>query len=443
MQRSVQKSPKLYYGATGHGQGLVCRFIDCACQLFFLALLSLMCTVTLATASDDELEIESIKLTSLESGLMIDLVPVKSQVEDAGLQKTAAAELEWSAFRNPDRLVVDTTSLRFQRDARIEADKVDGASAKGAGLLKGIQFGRSSDGGSRIIMSLAQFALPDVIVAQDDGSIRIALLPVEEPDFINALDGLEPTAQAGPAGSLTNSGPEPFKVVIDPGHGGIDGGASSRNGKVVEKHLTLAMAKALKAELEDRSGFDVVLTRDGDEFLRLSERVKRARAEKADLMISIHADSLRQAEVRGATIYTLSKRATDEVSAALAEAENRVDLLAGLELPSDDEGVTDILIDLARLETKGFSRDFSKILLTQLRGNVRLIGNPQRAASFRVLKAPDVPSVLFEMGYLSNDADAKLLSQPSWQKKLAGLLAEAIEIYREDTGRGMTVGVAQ
>jgi N-acetylmuramoyl-L-alanine amidase len=117
--------------------------------------------------------------------------------------------------------------------------------------------------------------------------------------------------------------------------------------------------------------------------------------------------------------------------------------LAGLELPSDDEGVTDILIDLARLETKGFSRDFSKILLTQLRGNVRLIGNPQRAASFRVLKAPDVPSVLFEMGYLSNDADAKLLSQPSWQKKLAGLLAEAIEIYREDTGRGMTVGVAQ
>ncbi|MEO0636167.1 MAG: N-acetylmuramoyl-L-alanine amidase [Pseudomonadota bacterium] len=392
-------------------------------------------------AAESVTRIDTIILRSSPGGFSVILRPAARQDDPAGTS-ALAPELDLQVLSNPDRVVLDLDNLQFDAATKVETEAIGGAHARGAGAVSNIQFGADAGGGARLIVGLSQPALPLPLPDEETQNGRafvLGLKPISRDEFRDAVARSAAERREGLLGPPEADEPQrsdrPFSVVLDPGHGGIDGGAVAKGGQIVEKNLTLAVARKVRDELEAMGGFDVHLTRDGDKFLRLSRRVAVARARNADLFLSIHADSLRQADVRGATIYTLSRRASDEVSAALAAAENKADVAAGFAVEAEEEAVADILIDLARLETKGFSRQYASKLLRTLKGEVRLINNPLRSAGFRVLKAPDVPSVLLEMGYLSNAQDAKMLANPAWQDDKAKLIARSIAAYRDSHGK--------
>src|SRR4029077_11021319 len=221
-------------------------------------------------------------------------------------------------------------------------------------------------------------------------------------------------------------------VVIDPGHGGFDPGAMGGNGEV-EKTITLEFATTLAAELERRGHVRVALTRSTDTFVSLPDRARFARDQNAALFVSIHADTLTwPANVQGATVYTLADNASDAEAARVAEKENRVDQQAGLDSGENDEEVVPILDDLMRRETKILSVAFAQKLVQALEPHVRLNKNPLRSAAFLVLRAPDVPSALVELGYLSSDADRASFSSPQWREEAARAIASAIEVRLPD-----------
>ena len=220
-------------------------------------------------------------------------------------------------------------------------------------------------------------------------------------------------------------------IVLDPGHGGPDTGAIV-NG-VIEKDVALAFARMLASKLEATGSFKVVLTRPNDVFIPLSERVRIARAEQAALMISIHADTLPEtADVSGATVYTVSDKASDAYAATVAAKENAADTAVGVDGQPDTADVNDILFDLTRQETRAYSHVFARTLVNYWKVAGRLNKNPQRAAGFVVLKAPDVPSVLLELGYLSSQTDSVALTSADWREKATGRMAEAIVAYFAD-----------
>lgn len=217
-------------------------------------------------------------------------------------------------------------------------------------------------------------------------------------------------------------------VVIDPGHGGVDSGATSASGKL-EKDLTLAHARALRDQLLATGRYDVVLTRDSDKFMRLRERIAFARNADADLFVSLHADSLGDSRFRGSSVYTLSDTASDEEAAALAAKENKADLIVGVDLSAQRKEVVEILIDLAQRQTMNESTLFARKLIDELSDSQVLLKKAHRYAGFAVLKAPDVPSVLLEMGYLSNAEDERLLSSPDGRASMAAAAVRAIDRF--------------
>jgi N-acetylmuramoyl-L-alanine amidase len=199
---------------------------------------------------------------------------------------------------------------------------------------------------------------------------------------------------------------------------------------VIEKEVVFEFAKALAAKLGATGRFKIVLTREDDSFVSLSERVRIGRQHSAALFISIHADTLsRAAKVSGATVYTLSDRASDREAARVAKKENQSDTVAGLDPSGDNDEVSGILFDLARRETRAYSHMFAHNLVNYWRAAGRLNKNPRRSAGFLVLKAPDVPSVLLELGYLSNGADSHALTSQEWRDHATGQVAEAIEAF--------------
>lgn len=216
-------------------------------------------------------------------------------------------------------------------------------------------------------------------------------------------------------------------IVLDPGHGGRDPGAIGYSG-VYEKRITLAFGKELKRELEDQ-GYKVYLTRSTDVFIPLRERVNISRKHNADLFISLHADSTKNRKAKGLSVYTLSETASDKEAAALAERENKADVISGLNLVEHSKEVTDILINLAQRETMNKSSEFATFMVKEMRKAVSLVNDTHRFAGFAVLKAPDVPSVLLEMGYVSNAQEEKLLQQSSYRKKLAVATRKAVDNY--------------
>jgi len=225
-------------------------------------------------------------------------------------------------------------------------------------------------------------------------------------------------------------------VVIDPGHGGEDPGAIGVGG-VHEKEITLAVARELRRQLEASGRYRVLLTRDKDVFIRLRERVGIARDVGADLFISLHADSIASGSVRGLSIYTLSDTASDREAEMLAAKENRVDAIAGLDLSGESDLVASILINLAQRDTLNHSRRFAKTVLDNLRNDVTLLpSKPHRQAGFAVLTAPDVPSVLVEMGYLSSPQDSNQLNSPQHRERLARGVARAIDAHFKWLGGG-------
>lgn len=217
-------------------------------------------------------------------------------------------------------------------------------------------------------------------------------------------------------------------VVIDPGHGGVDPGALGVSG-IYEKHITLAMAREVKSQLERSGRYKVHLTRDRDIFIRLRERVAIARQYGADLFISLHADSVANPQLAGLSVYTLSQTASDGEAQSLADKENKADLLAGIDLSHESADVANILIDLAQRETMNRSAGFAGGVVDELGRETTLLGNTHRFAGFAVLKAPDVPSILVELGYLSNPNEERQLRQPDYRAKLAKGISRAIDRY--------------
>jgi N-acetylmuramoyl-L-alanine amidase len=224
--------------------------------------------------------------------------------------------------------------------------------------------------------------------------------------------------------------PGDFIIAVDAGHGGIDTGAIGVDTKTEEKQVTLAFAKALTDRLNREHGIKAFLTRSEDEFLSLAERVQIARQNHAGLFISLHADTLKQKDIRGATVYTISDKASDKLAADLAERENLSDQIAGKETAAEPPEVADILLDLTRRETQAFSISLAESVLGSFKDQISTINNPHRHAGFQVLRAPDVPSILLELGFLSNAEDEKLLLDEKWRVKIAELLTDAVKRYR-------------
>jgi N-acetylmuramoyl-L-alanine amidase len=224
-------------------------------------------------------------------------------------------------------------------------------------------------------------------------------------------------------------GPHPPRVIVlDPGHGGVDPGCIGLSG-TYEKEITLQMARELGRALESSGHYRVKLTRDDDEFVPLEERVARARAANAELLLSIHADALPDEKMRGASVFTLSEQASDREAAALAARENKADLVAGIDLSRHAPEVSNILFDLARRETNNQSIRLARDLVNELGRRVRLLNHSHRSAGFVVLKAPDVPSALVEIGCLSNREEEALLQLETHQHKLAGGLLQSVNDF--------------
>lgn len=340
-------------------------------------------------------------------------------------------ELHWFLLNAPHRLVIDLPETGFA---------IDPDEAKGRGLVEDVQYGQLGPGISRIILAAnTPFEVErlDVIKNEESPGYRLVadIVASSQERFDAALAdqalttaSTRTTPKADRLGAPADDGPKPFTIVIDPGHGGIDSGARGVSG-TLEKTITLAFALELKKRLEQNGRYAVHLTRDRDLFLRLEERVRIARQHEADLFISIHADTVRQRGVRGATVYTVSDQASDAEAAALAARENLSDELAGLAVEDKNHEVSDILMDLIRRETHSFSIRFARTLVDELSNRVNLIRNPHRFAGFRVLKAPDVPSVLLELGYLSNPHDEERMRDADWRAQAVESISSAIDLF--------------
>lgn len=352
---------------------------------------------------------------------------------------------------DPYRVVVDVPQLNFQLPA--------GAGSGGRGLVKAFRYGLVMPGGSRIVFDLtgpAKIANSYVVEAANGQPARLVLEleEVERTAFVSSLapehrPELRPAiAEAPPATVPTAAAPDGAQqkvdgrpvVVIDPGHGGIDNGTQSSGES--EKNLVLAFGRALRDKLEKAGKYRVVMTRDDDTFIPLADRTKIARNLKAALFISIHADALPRAEgdAQGATIYTLSDKASDAEAQRLADAENRADAIAGFNLAEEPTDVADILIDLTQRETRTFSNRFARLLMGEMKATVRMHKHPLKSAGFRVLKAPDVPSVLVEIGYVSNKGDLEHLVSEGWRTRAVSSMAQAIDGFL--TKRMATAGTA-
>ena len=344
-------------------------------------------------------------------------------------------KVELSAFilGNPYRVIIDLPETRFKFDANI--------GKSGRGLVRAWRYGLFAPGKSRIVLDLSGPARIDkafVIPATGDQPARLVVDMVKttlaafrsrqaQQNLIRRKLKLAHADESGNDAVAKKTDTRPV-VVIDPGHGGLDTGAIGREG-TNEKDVVLAFSRALRDALEKNGRYAVVLTRDTDTFLPLGARVKFARNRHADLMISIHADSVRQKFVRGATVYTQSENASDAVAHEIAERENKSDVIAGVELEEEPPVVGDILIDLTRRETRNFSIFFARTLVRTMKQSRRMNKNPHRSAGFVVLRAHDVPSVLLELGYLTNGKDEKLLADAQWQEKMAADVVLAIDSY--------------
>jgi N-acetylmuramoyl-L-alanine amidase len=361
---------------------------------------------------------------------------------------------------DPYRVVVDIPEVSFHLPP--------GTGAQGRGLVKAFRYGLVLPGGSRIVFDLTSPAriANSYMLDSANGQPPRLVLELEDVDRATFLQSLgadtrpevkpavvatAPSAPlavpetmpvprpspnalaAAPAQVLAPGLPSPPDlrpvVVIDPGHGGVDNG--TQMGSETEKSLVLGFGLALRDRLEKSGKCRVVMTRTDDTFIPLADRVRVARDQSAALFVSIHADALPKGEgdAQGATIYTLSDKASDAEAQRLADAENRADAIGGVKLGDEPTDVADILIDLVQRETRTFSNRFAHQLMGEVKGTMRMHKHPLKSAGFKVLKAPDVPSVLVELGYVSNKDDLEHLVSESWRSKAVAAMAQAIDVF--------------
>lgn len=336
---------------------------------------------------------------------------------------------------DPARLIITlpSTAFGFSNDA---------LSARG--LVSDIRYGVTGPGQSRIVITASGPFQTTLAEMRDEGGagarlvVDLAIADAEQ--FAALLAGQDTQPGNGLADgetAIVGDVDDRFVVAIDAGHGGIDTGAIGEDTKTLEKTITLDFARAFARKLEDVPGYDAFLTRDDDVYLSLSKRVELARQHGADLFISLHADSLSQRDISGATVYTLSDRASDRLAAALARRENLSNEIMGIESAAEPEEVTDILLDLTRRETQNFSIALADQVVDAFEGQISLINNPHRFAGFMVLRAPDIPSILLEIGFLSNREDEQRMLDPVWRDNLVDRLVEAVTRYRSPLVSGM------
>ncbi len=346
------------------------------------------------------------------------------------LDLTRRVEVSAFTLADPYRVVLDLPQVVFKLPAKVGEG--------GRGLVKAFRFGLVMQGGSRIVLDAAAPVRVEnafVLDPADNQPARLVLdlVAIDRDSFLRniALEN-RPRRPAPPPRSdheAKDSDPRPW-VVLDPGHGGLDSGTIAPTGDT-EKTIVLEFALQLRDKLEKTGKYRVAMTRTDDRFVPLADRVQLARARQAALFLSIHADALahRDSESRGASIYTLSETASDAEADRLAEAENRADIIAGVDLSAEPSDVADILIDLVQRETKTFSANLAHALVKELKLTSRLHKHPLKSAGFRVLKAPDVPSVLVELGYVSSSQDLKYLLSDSWRARATDSIVQAVATF--------------
>lgn len=345
------------------------------------------------------------------------------------LQLSAGVTAEIFTLANPYRVIVDLPQVSFRLP--------DDAGAKGKGVVRAFRYGQFAEGKARIVMdTTGPVRIASARMTRSDGGmlLKIDLEPMDAAAFGAGTGAARSAAPDAPVVPQQPKSADAKKViVIDPGHGGIDPGASGEG--MAEKDLVLAVAKSLAAELGSRGRYDVRLTRTEDIFVSLDERLKYSAAAGADLFISLHADAIEQKSlanaVSGASVYTLSERASDEQARKMADKENASDMLAGIETTdaSDNGQVRNILIDLLKRETANFSADFSSLLVNRLKKATALARTPRRSAAFKVLKQAHCPSVLVELGYISNPKDQEQMMGKEWQTAVAARIGDAVDAF--------------
>lgn len=328
---------------------------------------------------------------------------------------------------DPKRLVIDMEGLEL---AYADAARIPGATA-----MEAVRAGPFRPGWGRMVFQLrAPYAVIEAVQQTGDNgaTLRLRLSPVAAEDFAgapNAMSALwdlpQPTTPV-----VDPSRPQPLRVAIDPGHGGIDSGATAEG--LREADLMLAFARELTEKLI-RAGFEVVLTRRKDEFVGLEARMTEARASGADLFISLHADALPDGQAAGASVFIWNSQADDRASRQLASRHDRADLVAGLDLQGTDDQIAGTLMDMARADTQPRSEAFAKHMSAHLsQAGLALHRNPVKGAAFSVLKSPDIPSTLVELGFLTDPSDRANLTDPAWRARMAQAIAVAVTDWSQD-----------
>ncbi len=317
-------------------------------------------------------------------------------------------------LKNPDRLVIDIENTDFTDGLNPQLSNIN--------YLKNLRFGKMENGVGRIV---AETEFPpevkkDFVLPPQSGFAWRLVVDVETP-----RTGNKTTPAIRQEEEKTQTMRKPL-IMVDAGHGGRDCGAISISG-AYEKHLTLKAAKELRDKLLKTGRYTVMLTRSDDRALALRQRVQMARNAKADIFISIHADSARNSSAKGLSVYTLSETASDSEAAALAERENKADAVIGMDFSDKPQDVATILIDLVRRDTMNNSSILADYMAAEMKKNVTVLPNTHRFAGFAVLKAPDIPSVLVEIGYLSNRQEELLLRRPEYREKLANSMVKALD----------------
>ncbi|MFO1184280.1 MAG: N-acetylmuramoyl-L-alanine amidase [Bauldia sp.] len=338
-------------------------------------------------------------------------------------------EVNVFTLADPYRVVVDLPDVQFSLPT--------GTGAKGRGLIAAFRFGSIAKGKSRLVADLTgpvrvERFFVAAATANDPARLVVDLVPTGRPEFLAAIR--DTRAPEAPAPGVAAPSPRTGRptVVLDAGHGGIDGGARGTK-QAVEKDIVLAFTRVLADRLARTGRYDVYETRADDTFLSLQARVDFARSHRADLLLSVHANTATGNGanlVRGAAIYTLSEQPSDKAAAAMAEAENRSDVLAGVDLAAEDGNeVRDILLDLTRRETKNFAIQFAQFFVKAFGERARLSKVPHQQANFRVLSAAEIPSALIELGYISNPEDEKALLSAEWRERTADAVVIAIDAF--------------
>lgn len=345
---------------------------------------------------------------------------------------------------DPYRIVIDLPEVRFVLP--------DNAGTEGRALVSAFRYGVISAGKSRIVIDLTGPVAIDkqFIVPPADGQparLVVDLVPTTRDKFLAAAQSYRDSHAAPDTGTANAAAPsgdtgKPL-IVLDPGHGGIDSGTRGSGG-VLEKDIVLAFAKVLGDKLAATNRYRIAYTRTDDTYVSLGDRVKVARDQHAALFLSVHVNSFPTGVVRGTIVYTVSDAASDKMAAALADSENQSDALAGIDVKAEDsDQVKDILLDLTQRETRNFGVAFAQALVRHLGKTTMMFKVPHQQASFKVLEAPDVPSALIELGYISNPEDKKELTSPAWQASVADTMVGAIDGYfQKETAATFVTGAA-